>query len=95
MRTRITILAGLFATLLVGWLIGKGGLEGEAQTTVPCPPATELARCQMITEDGLWLLDTATGDTWYWDCPSESKSVGQSGFTRGSTEYQWIHRPLQ
>ena len=73
-RILIAALAG--AGLIVGWLAGGGleEVEAQAQTYGNSQAQThsqgaDIGRYRMIMQSGVWLLDTATGDTWQWKCP--------------------------
>ena len=63
-----------------------------AQTATPCPEVPEIGRYQMIMEDGLWLLDNATGDTWSWECLQRSEPDKTTGFTRCTGDYDWVSK---
>lgn len=89
-RILIAALAG--AGLIVGWLAGGGLEEVEAQAQTYSQGA-DIGRCRMIMESGVWLLDTATGDTWQWKCPPENSTVStRTGLTLCAGSYAWLIR---
>ncbi len=69
----------------------------EAQEPVtPSSPATavyESGRFQFISEDGTWLLDTASGDIWRWEC-SQYRTIQPTGVRVCDGDEQWVHKPL-
>ena len=53
--------------------------------------AVDVGRFQLITEDGHWLLDTLTGNTWQWDCPPGQARSGQI-VQLCNVDYEWIQK---
>ena len=97
-RILIAALAG--AGLIVGWLAGGGleEVEAQAQTYGNSQAQThsqgaDIGRYRMIMQSGVWLLDTATGDTWQWKCPPENSTVStRTGLTLCAGSYAWLIR---
>lgn len=43
--------------------------SAHAQSIVTGSSPVAVGPYEIIPQQGFWLLDTATGDTWKWDCP--------------------------
>ena len=86
-RTMIAAFSAL--CLLAGWMAGSGLGEVETQGY-----STTVGRYRMITERGMWLLATATGDTWTYRCSpgAEGECSAYTGLTKCLESYEWVRK---
>lgn len=89
----IAAMAVLAAFVLVALMTsGKGG----AQTHDDHHHPVDIGRFQyVVVEDGPdWLLDTATGYTWQWQCPpGDEVTSATTGTSSCQTAYKWVFYP--
>ena len=90
---RILILTALAVSMLLTAILAVSPLlESVRAQTGSSLPAVTVGRFQMITEDGLWILDTSTGNNWKWECVGPTRTIQPTGIRVCDGDYGWVGR---